>query len=122
MEPGVTRARARTRAHARTHTSMHHVPQLHADCCAGRGAPSPRPPSPALQHLLKDVRLFGAEASKAGLDTRLLEALQGVTHDAVARGLENTDYSAVYEAVLFPTGSGEAGKAAAASATSEAAA
>jgi 3-hydroxyisobutyrate dehydrogenase len=58
-----------------------------------------------LQHLLKDVRLFGAEASKAGLDTRLLEALQGVTQDAVARGLENTDYSAVYEAVLFPTAS-----------------
>lgn len=57
------------------------------------------------KHLLKDVRLFGAEASKAGLDTRLLAALQGVTQDAVARGLENTDYSAVYEAVLFPAGS-----------------
>ncbi|KAG2501695.1 hypothetical protein HYH03_000197 [Edaphochlamys debaryana] len=54
------------------------------------------------KHLLKDVRLFEAEAEAAGLDTRLLAALKGVAQDAVDRGLANTDYSAVYDAVVFP--------------------
>ncbi|PNH08528.1 putative 3-hydroxyisobutyrate dehydrogenase, mitochondrial [Tetrabaena socialis] len=55
------------------------------------------------KHLLKDVRLFEAEAAAAGLDTRLLAALQGVVQDTVDRGLGETDYSSVYDAVAFPS-------------------
>ncbi|GLI68090.1 hypothetical protein VaNZ11_012378 [Volvox africanus] len=54
------------------------------------------------KHLLKDVRLFENEAAAAGLDTRLLAALKAVTQDAVDRGLANTDYSAVFDAVAHP--------------------
>ncbi|GLC40737.1 hypothetical protein PLESTB_000027700 [Pleodorina starrii] len=63
------------------------------------------------KHLLKDVRLFESEAAAAGLDTRLLAALKGVTQDAVDRGLANTDYSAVFDAVVYPgEGQGQGGK------------
>ncbi|GIM08347.1 hypothetical protein Vretimale_12380 [Volvox reticuliferus] len=54
------------------------------------------------KHLLKDVRLFENEAAAAGLDTRLLAALKAVTQDAVDRGLADTDYSAVFDAVAHP--------------------
>eukprot|EP00198_Chlamydomonas_reinhardtii_P002748 XP_001692084.1 3-hydroxyacid dehydrogenase [Chlamydomonas reinhardtii] len=54
------------------------------------------------KHLLKDVRLFETEAAAAGLDTRLLAALKGVVQDTVDRGLANTDYSAVFDAVAHP--------------------
>ncbi|PNW72052.1 hypothetical protein CHLRE_16g684350v5 [Chlamydomonas reinhardtii] len=54
------------------------------------------------KHLLKDVRLFEMEAAAAGLDTRLLAALKGVVQDTVDRGLANTDYSAVFDAVAHP--------------------
>ena len=60
------------------------------------------PSSPHPQHLLKDVRLFEMEAAAAGLDTRLLAALKGVVQDTVDRGLANTDYSAVFDAVAHP--------------------
>lgn len=54
------------------------------------------------KHLLKDVKLFESEAEKAGIDTRLLAALRGVVQDTVDRGLANTDYSAVFDAVAHP--------------------
>ncbi|EFJ46018.1 hypothetical protein VOLCADRAFT_82085 [Volvox carteri f. nagariensis] len=54
------------------------------------------------KHLLKDVRLFESEAAAAGLDTRLLAALRAVTQATVDRGLDNTDYSAVFDAVVYP--------------------
>ncbi|KXZ55542.1 hypothetical protein GPECTOR_2g1091 [Gonium pectorale] len=59
------------------------------------------------KHLLKDVRLFESEAAAAGLDTRLLAALKGVVQDTVDRGLADTDYSAVFDAVAHPEGKGE---------------
>ncbi|GFR48885.1 hypothetical protein Agub_g10828 [Astrephomene gubernaculifera] len=54
------------------------------------------------KHLLKDVKLFESEAAAVGLDTRLLAALRGIVQDTVDRGLANTDYSAVYDAVVYP--------------------
>lgn len=55
-----------------------------------------------MQHLLKDIKLFGLEAAKAGLDTNLLTGLETVIESTVQRGLGNTDYSAVYDGVINP--------------------
>lgn len=55
---------------------------MHADALMHTAAafPSPLPRTMLCpQHLLKDVRLFESEAAAAGLDTRLLAALQAVT-------------------------------------------
>lgn len=55
------------------------------------------------QHLLKDVKLFKREAEAMDLNTELLSALQSVIQDTCDRGLDNTDYSAVHDAITHPT-------------------
>jgi 3-hydroxyisobutyrate dehydrogenase len=57
------------------------------------------------KHLLKDVKLFKREAQGADLDTSLLEGLEKVIELAVDRGLDFTDYSAVHDAVSYPSAS-----------------
>ncbi len=54
------------------------------------------------RHLLKDMRLFDAAARAQGLDTALGEAIEAVLERAIARGLADLDYSALYEAVDPP--------------------
>lgn len=50
-----------------------------------------------LKHLLKDVRLFARVGEAAGLDTRVISAIEAVCADAAAAGLADQDYSALYE-------------------------
>jgi 3-hydroxyisobutyrate dehydrogenase len=54
------------------------------------------------KHLLKDVKLIEKEARRAKLNTAVLEALQRVIAESLAKGLSETDYSAVHEAVIDP--------------------
>ncbi|MEW5318286.1 MAG: hypothetical protein WDW38_009519 [Sanguina aurantia] len=54
------------------------------------------------KHLLKDVKLFKREAEAMDLNTALLSALQSVIQDTCDRGLDNTDYSAVHDAITHP--------------------
>ncbi|MFB1489086.1 MULTISPECIES: NAD(P)-dependent oxidoreductase [unclassified Thiocapsa] len=56
-----------------------------------------------LKHLLKDVRLFARVGEAAGLDTRVITAIEAVCADAVAAGLADQDYSALYEVVSAST-------------------
>ena len=53
----------------------------------------------ALQHLLKDIKLFTSEAEKVDLDSSLLKGLEAVISETISKGLADTDYSAVYEGV-----------------------
>ena len=55
-----------------------------------------------MQHLLKDIRLFTAEAEKVNMDTNLLQGLEAVIASTVDRGLADTDYSAVHDGVIEP--------------------
>jgi 3-hydroxyisobutyrate dehydrogenase len=59
-----------------------------------------------LKHLLKDVRLFARVGEAAGLDTRVISAIEAVCADAAAAGFADQDYSALYEALSTPTPSG----------------
>jgi 3-hydroxyisobutyrate dehydrogenase len=52
-----------------------------------------------LKHLLKDARLFARVGEAAGLDTRVISAIEAVCADATAAGLADQDYSALYEVV-----------------------
>ena len=52
-----------------------------------------------LKHLLKDVRLFARVGEAVGVDTRVISAIEAVCADAVAAGLADQDYSALYEVV-----------------------
>ncbi len=52
-----------------------------------------------LKHLRKDVRLFRRVAEEAGLDTSLIEAIDGRCFEAEAMGFGEQDYSALYEAI-----------------------
>ena len=52
-----------------------------------------------LKHLLKDVRLFARVGEAAGVDTRVISAIEAVCADAAAAGLAEQDYSALYEVV-----------------------
>jgi 3-hydroxyisobutyrate dehydrogenase-like beta-hydroxyacid dehydrogenase len=54
------------------------------------------------RHLLKDMRLFDGAARAQGLDTALGEAIETVLERAIACGLADLDYSALYEAVDPP--------------------
>ncbi len=60
-----------------------------------------------LKHLLKDVRLFARVGESASLDTRVISAIEAVCADAVAAGLADQDYSALYE-VVSPSASSKA--------------
>jgi 3-hydroxyisobutyrate dehydrogenase len=50
-------------------------------------------------HLLKDVELFLQEARSQGLETSSLDGLPRLLNKALAQGLADQDYSAVYNAV-----------------------
>lgn len=51
------------------------------------------------KHLLKDVNLFLATAQATGLDASALTGVQQLLDKAIAQGLGETDYSALYNAV-----------------------
>lgn len=51
------------------------------------------------KHLLKDMNLFADEASQFGLDARLAETVSLAVQQAIDLGLENEDYSALFEAI-----------------------
>lgn len=55
------------------------------------------------RHLLKDVRLFEAEAERLGLDTRVVDALRRVLESTVEAGRADADYSALAAAIDPPT-------------------
>ena len=55
------------------------------------------------KHLLKDMKLFSQAAEAAGLSPVLSESVAHVVEQAIAQGLADQDYSALYEAVN-PTG------------------
>ncbi|ADC63964.1 NAD(P)-dependent oxidoreductase [Allochromatium vinosum] len=52
-----------------------------------------------LKHLRKDVALFRRVAEEAGLDTRLIEAIESGCLQAESMGYGEADYSALYEAL-----------------------
>lgn len=56
-----------------------------------------------LKHLLKDVRLFARVGEAVGVDTRVISAIEAVCADAVAAGLADQDYSALYETISAST-------------------
>jgi 3-hydroxyisobutyrate dehydrogenase len=54
-------------------------------------------PNFSTRHLLKDVRLFMEEATTRGMTTPTLEGSASVLEAAIARGLGEADYSALYD-------------------------
>lgn len=58
-----------------------------------------RGPNFSTSHLLKDVRLVLHEAAARGLTTKALEGLPWLLEEAIARGLGDLDYSALFEVV-----------------------
>ena len=53
-----------------------------------------------LKHLLKDVRLLGAVAEDAGMDTAAIAAVEAACIRAQERGYGEQDYSALYETLV----------------------
>ncbi|MEL6157696.1 MAG: NAD(P)-dependent oxidoreductase [Cyanobacteria bacterium J06623_5] len=51
------------------------------------------------KHLLKDMRLFVQAAQAKGIDTTVAAGVGEVTESAIAQGLANEDYSAIYSAI-----------------------
>lgn len=51
------------------------------------------------KHLLKDMKLFAQAAESAGLNPALADTVAEVVQQAIAQGLANEDYSALYAAV-----------------------
>ena len=51
------------------------------------------------KHLLKDMQLFSQAAQSAGLDPTLTNTVATVVQQAIAQGLADADYSALYAAV-----------------------
>lgn len=51
------------------------------------------------KHLFKDMKLFSQAAEAAGLSPLLSESVARVVEQAIAQGLADQDYSALYEAV-----------------------
>jgi 3-hydroxyisobutyrate dehydrogenase len=62
-------------------------------------------PNFSTRHLLKDVRLFVREAGARGVTTRPLEGMASLLEAAIAQGLGEADYSALYD-LLDPPPSG----------------
>ncbi len=54
------------------------------------------------RHLLKDVRLFEAEAERLGVDTRVVDAIRCVLESTVESGRADADYSALAAAIDPP--------------------
>jgi 3-hydroxyisobutyrate dehydrogenase len=61
-----------------------------------------RHPNFSTRHLLKDVRLFSQEAATLGLTADALEDLPRILDRAIAKGLGDLDYSALFDAVDPP--------------------
>jgi 3-hydroxyisobutyrate dehydrogenase len=59
-------------------------------------------PNFSTRHLLKDVLLFSQEASACGLTVDALEGLPRILDHAIAKGLGDLDYSALFEVVDPP--------------------
>ncbi|HHP7231345.1 MAG TPA: NAD(P)-dependent oxidoreductase [Xenococcaceae cyanobacterium] len=55
------------------------------------------------KHLLKDTELFLAQAETLGLNTSGLQGIRQIVQTAIALGLENADYSAIYTAINLET-------------------
>ncbi len=51
------------------------------------------------KHLLKDMNLFVQAAQAQGIDARVAEGVSRVAEEAIAQGLADKDYSAIYSAV-----------------------
>ena len=51
------------------------------------------------KHLLKDTNLFLEQAQSIGLATDSLTGIQAIIQKAITLGLENEDYSAIYQAI-----------------------
>lgn len=51
------------------------------------------------KHLLKDTDLFLTQAAELGLNTKSLEGIKQVLETAIAIGLAEQDYSAIYSAI-----------------------
>jgi 3-hydroxyisobutyrate dehydrogenase len=62
-------------------------------------------PNFSTRHLLKDVRLFVREAATRGITTPPLEGVASLLEAAIAQGLGEADYSALYD-LLDPPPSG----------------
>ena len=62
-------------------------------------------PNFSTRHLLKDIRLCVEEAATRGVATPTLEGLVSILEAAIARGLGEADYSALYD-LLDPLASG----------------
>ena len=58
-----------------------------------------RHPNFSTRHLLKDVRLVLQDAASRGLSTKVLDRLPLLLEEAIARGLGDLDYSALFEIV-----------------------
>ncbi len=71
------------------------------------------------RHLLKDVALFEAEAERLGVRAPALEGVRATILAALAAGLGDADYSAVYEAVDAERGAGNGDGAAGSAAGGE---
>ncbi|MEO0987387.1 MAG: NAD(P)-dependent oxidoreductase [Cyanobacteria bacterium J06639_14] len=52
------------------------------------------------KHLLKDMKLFSQAAESAGLSPVLSASVAKIVEQAIAQGLADQDYSALYEAVI----------------------
>ncbi len=52
------------------------------------------------KHLAKDTTLFLHVAKQLELDTRALEGIDALLKKAIAKGLADTDYSAIYDAII----------------------
>lgn len=55
------------------------------------------------KHLLKDLDLFAQAAGAQGIDTAPVQAVRAVVERAIALGLGNTDYSALFAAIAPAT-------------------
>lgn len=51
------------------------------------------------RHLLKDIRLFIDDAKTAGLNTDALEGIERITDKAVESGMEQMDYSSIFQVI-----------------------
>lgn len=51
------------------------------------------------KHLLKDTNLFLTQAAELGLNTKSLEGIKQIIQTAIAKGLAEKDYSAIYSAI-----------------------
>jgi 3-hydroxyisobutyrate dehydrogenase len=59
-------------------------------------------PNFSIRHLLKDVLLFSQEAAARGLAVEALEGMPRILDRAIARGLGDLDYSALFDVVNPP--------------------